>query len=122
MWRPDFSYYIITGIDHKPDGLPFPVAMRDLVGQICYIGYLQCGEHAFINAVFRHDPTRFRPIRTSVVEDFTETPDGSVMHIETQNRIYHLRRASLEEIASGLSALQERPLTVPCKLSGQYGT
>ena len=122
MWKPDFSYYIITGIENKDTALPFPVSLQGMVGQICYIGYLRCGEHAFINAVFSHDPTRFRPIRTSLVEDFTETPDGSVMHIETHNRIYHLRRASLEEIHNGLRGVQNRGLTIPYKVSGQYGT
>ena len=122
MWKPDFSYYIITGVDQKEKAPPWCVQPSDIIGQICYIGYMQPGDNAFLNIVFRFDNTRFRPVRTSTVEDFTETPDGSVMHIETHNRIYHLRRASLEEIHNGLRGVQKRGLTIPYKVSGQYGT
>lgn len=121
--KPDFSYYLVTGVDSRRNNVaPWCLQADDIVGQICYIGYLQPGEHAFLNVILRNDPTRFRPLRTSTVADYQETPDGSVMHLETQNRVYHLRRATSEEIEAGLSKLRQRPMTVPIRSGGQYGT
>ncbi len=120
--KPDFSYYIVTDIRSKAGALDPLFHLSDYKGQLCYIGYLRTGERAFLNVIPRFDPSRFRCIHTSTVDDYHEFDNGKRMEIITMNRVYCLRRATLDErCAAGVSGIKNRPVTTPYKTSGYYG-
>jgi hypothetical protein len=120
--KADFSYYVLENVQSK-DGAGHPQNFYPphLIGRLCYIGYLQTGERAFINVADESTRT-FRAIHTSTVGDYRESDNGSRMEIETMNRIYRLRLATTDEINTTLSALRKKPITTPIRASGFYGS
>lgn len=119
----DFSYYVLTDAESRSDrdAPPWAIQPQDITGQLCYIGYLRTGERACINVIPKYDPHRFQCICTSTVDDYHESDNGNHMEIQTMNRVYHLRRATADEINTALSRLHKKPITMPIKGYGFYG-
>ena len=116
----DYSYYTIVGVDKRSPLHGFNMDYDNYVGQLCYIGYLQTGERAYLNVVPKNDD-RFHAIHTSTVDDYMESDNGNLMTIDTMNTRYHLRRAAADEINRTLSRLSKKPRTTPIKGYGFYG-
>ena len=118
--RYDFSYYILDRIAYKKPDAATKLFNADVSGRLCYIGFLQAGRRAYLNVVLASDPYRFQSVHTSTVSDWRESKNGSQMEIDTVHARYYLRRATLEEIKSGLEHLRIRPMTVPISPYGVF--
>jgi hypothetical protein len=117
----DFSYYIVENAVRKCPDIHVDFIGKSMIGQLCFIGLLETGHSAILRVIMPSDKTRFHTVLTSVVDDYKETDGGSRMEIITMNSRYFLRRATMDEVHEQQSALIDKPITTPVKLSGYYG-
>lgn len=61
---------------------------KEVLGCRCYIVALEKGKRGFIKFEPRYDPDSFHRLHTSVIQDWKESEDGSIITIETENTTY----------------------------------